>query len=216
MLLTIVYLISILFSVLIAFIARRSLKDRLFELFLPYLFLVFCQEIVAQWLLLPRNISTRVLYNIYIPIATIFFSILYYRNPVNKKVRGIILILLALYLIAAVLIQIYFHSSRTFIIYLLLPSGFVITCCAIFFLLNYFSIDSVNEQKKWSPVVWISIGIVVFYPVVNISYALHNEIRANNIRIWGLMLYQAMPQLMSIFMYSCFAYAFYLCRKNQT
>ncbi len=216
MLLTIVYLISILFSVLIAFIARRSLKDRLLGLFLPYLFLVFCQEMIAQFYLLPRDISTGLLYNIYIPIATIFFSIFYYRNPVNKKVRWIILSLLALYLIAAVLIQIYLHSFRTFIIYLLLPSGFVITCCAILFLFNYFSVDNTQAQKKWLPVVWISIGIVVFYPVVNIAYVLHNEIRVNNIRIWGLMLYQAMPQLMSIFMYSCFAYAFYLCRKNQT
>lgn len=217
MVLIILYLTSILLSVLVAFWARQSLKGRSLWPLLPYLFLVFCQEVIARYYFKPNHIPTGLLYNIYITLSTVFFSFLFYRIIGDKKFKTIILILLSAYLIAVFGIHIYLRSPQDYNMPLGLAGGFVITCYATLFLFHYFTIDSTKEQKKWLPAVWISIGIVVFYPVVSIAYALRKEILFHNITIWGLKLYQAMPQLMSIFMYSCFAYAFYLCRRtNQT
>jgi hypothetical protein len=64
------------------------------------------------------------------------------------------------------------------------------------------------------PVIWITIGIVVFYPVVNISFAFYTHLVSYRSDFLGIKLYKVIPQLMSIFMYSCFNYAFYLCKKK--
>src|SRR5690606_8798004 len=98
--------------------------------------------------------------------------------------------------------------------YISLCTGFMITLCGLLFLFNYFKLDNPAEEKKWLPVIWITIGLVVFFPVVNISFALYKHLLAYQATIFGQKLYRLIPQLMSIFMYTCFARAFYLCQKK--
>ncbi|HEX2629337.1 MAG TPA: hypothetical protein VHM26_10000, partial [Chitinophagaceae bacterium] len=82
---------------------------------------------------------------------------------------------------------------------------------------NYFKLDNPAEEKKWLPMLWITIGIVTFYPVVNISFTLYWQLQSyNNTTIGGIKIHQIIPRVMSIFMYSCFAWAFHLCRKTKT
>ena len=148
------------------------------------------------------------------PLTTAFFSFLFYKSDINKKTRPVILFLFCAYVAALIIVHFYLPIKNPFNIYFLLAGGFVVTCCAIFFLYNYFTLDSIADQRKWQPLVWISTGIVIFYPLYSITLALRKQIYLNNIRIFGLLLYQAMPQILSLFMYSCFAYAFYLCRQT--
>jgi len=99
------------------------------------------------------------------------------------------------------------------ITYLILLRGFLITFCCILFLFRYFNLDNIKEEKFWRPLIWVTGGIVIFYPVVTLSLTFQDYLAAQDATLFGFKLYHLIPQVMSIFMYSCFSYAFYLCRR---
>jgi hypothetical protein len=206
------YLASILISAAAAFIYRRFLKIVFLWPLVPFLLLLFVQEFVLMYMI-PKGTSTGPFYNIYMPISATFYSWLFYSVPVNEKTKKFILTIWAIFICTVIIVHSYQNFSKNYNLYLFLAGGFVIATCAVIFLLNYFTIENRQEQRKWLPYVWICMGIVVFYPMVNITFALHKEILANHIMLFGKKLYQTMPQLMSIFLYGCFTYSFYLCKQ---
>jgi hypothetical protein len=215
MVLYLFYLASLLFSAIIAFVNRKALESRQLSLFIPYLSLVFLQELsVFIFRQYDSKSSTALIYNIYRPVSTCFLAWVFYQIPVNFKARKPILWIQSLFLISTIITFLFFASIRSYNRFLSFLGGFVITLYGIFFLFNYFNLDDTIEEKKWRPVIWIATGLVIFYPVVNISLVLYKYINAIKATMFGSMLSNSIPMLMSIFMYSCFAYAFYLCKKK--
>lgn len=215
MLLNIIYLICLLASSVAAFIYRKELKSRQLFFFIPFLFLLFVQELsMFSYVLKHPTYSTGIVYNIYTPISTLIFSLFYSRIPFNAPVRKLIIGLLIVYLAATLFTYCCIQSIYIYNNYISLAGGFLIALCGILFLFNYFKLDNHKEEKKWLPVLWITIGVVAFYPVVNISFALYKYLLAYQATVFGMKLYRLIPQLMSIFMYICFIRAFYLCKKK--
>lgn len=210
-----IYLICLLSSSVIAFAYRKSLKSRQLSLFPFYLFLIFAQELLA-FLLIKQDpfYSTGYIYNISNPVQALFFASFYYRIPFNQPARKLIGGLMIVFIFANLVTYCFRQSIYTYNSYLTLAGGFLTTLCGILFLFNYFKLDNHVEEKKWLPVIWITIGLVSFYPVVNISFALYKYLQAYQATILGMVLYRLIPQLMSIFMYVCFIRAFYLCSKR--
>ncbi len=210
-----IYLACLLSSSIIAFAYRKSLKSRQLSLFPFYLLLIFTQELLA-FLLVKQNpsYSTGYIYNISNPVQALFFASFYYRIPFNYSVRKLIGLLTIVFIVINLATFFFIQSVNIFNSYLSLASGFLITLCGILFLFNYFKLDNHTEEKKWLPVIWITIGLVSFYPVVNISFALYKYLLAYHATILGMVLYRLIPQLMSIFMYVCFIRAFYLCKRK--
>ena len=209
------YLSCLLLSAIVATVFRRYLKSRQAVLFIPYLWYVFLQEvgvIVAN--ALGVLAKSGIVYNFYRPVCTTIFVVFYYRLAINAPVRKLISWMYAVYLMVTVVTFVFIKPVSEYNSYLSLASGLVITCCGIFFLFNYFNIDNSSEEKKWQPVIWITIGVTTFYPVVNISFAFYKALLAYDASIFGTKLYQLIPRVMSIIMYSCFSYAFYLCKKK--
>jgi hypothetical protein len=210
-----IYLACLLGSAIAAFLYRNQLKSRQLFPFIPFLFLLFIQE-VAMFIVTERNPghSTGFVYNLYTPVNTLFFALFYSFLPANVSVRKLIHILSILFLTATLFTYLCIQSVYIYNSYISLAGGFLITLCGILFLFNYFKLDNPKEEKKWLPVLWITIGVVTFYPVVNISFALYKHLLAYQATIFGMKLYRLIPQLMSIFMYGCFIRAFYLCKKK--
>ena len=216
MLLNIVYLSCLFASAITALLYRKSLKSRQLSFFVPFLFLVSFQEITLFFYTFNSPIrSTGIVYNIYTPLSTLFFSLFYSSVPFNTPVRSLIRILAIIFLAAMLFTYCFIQPVNIYNTYISLAGGFLITLCGILFLFNYFKLDNHKEEKKWLPVIWITIGIVAFYPVVNISFALHKYLLTYQATIFGMKLYRLIPQLMSIFMYSCFIRAFYLCKTKE-
>jgi len=210
-----IYLACLLLSALASFFFRKNLQSRQLSIFIPFLFLLFIQELtlilcVLRW----PKISTGIVYNIYQPICVIVMAAFYYSIPFNSSLRKLIIWLLSIYLVVVIFTFAVIQPINIYNSYLSLAGGLVITCNGIFFLFNYFNLDNPTQEKHWLPALWITIGIVAFYPVVNISFAFYKHLVAYRAEIFGLKLYRIIPQLMSIFMYSCFTYAFYLCKKK--
>jgi len=215
MLLNIVYLACLLASMIAAFLYRKNLASRQLSFFIPFLFLLLVQEtLLFLYLRKYPTLSTGIVYNIYKPVSTLIFSLFYSSIPFNTPVRTLIRTLTVIFLTATLITYCCIQSIYIYNNYISLAGGFLTTLCGILFLFNYFKLDNHREEKKWLPVLWITIGIVTFYPVVNISFALYKYLLAYQATIFGMKLYKLIPQLMSIFMYGCFIRAFYLCKKK--
>jgi hypothetical protein len=215
MVLHLVYLVFLAGSAVAAFIYRRHLQHRGLFLFPYYLLLVSLQELfVFTRVLKEPGYSTGLIYNVYNPVNTVFFCWFYSRIPFNAKHRRLILLLLLVFLLAVGITFCFVQPVSVYNNYLSLAGGFLITLCGLLFLFNYFNLDNPGEEKKWMPVILITIGLVTFYPVVNISFALYTYLQSYRATIFGLKLYRLVPQLMSIFMYACFIRAFYLCSRK--
>jgi len=209
------YLVSIFFSIVMAFIHQKAIKSRRISILLPYLILVFMQEtILVLEDYYEYFVSNAIVYNIYRPVSALVFFWIYYNIPFMAPFRRLIMWLIAIYLGIILLNYCFIESILTTSSYLSLMRGFVITFYGILFLVRYFNLDNLAEEKYWRPLLWVTIGIVIFYPVISISLTFQKYLAASSATLYGLELYQIIPQVMSIFMYSCFSYAFYLCKKT--
>ena len=215
MVLYLLYLSCLLFSSLIGFINRKALKSRQLFILVPYLFLVFIQELI---IFIIRETYAKpdvvIAYNIYRPITVCVFAWLFFHFSFKQFYRKIIPWIVIIYLVIVASIFLFVSSIKSYNRELSLGGGIALTLFGILFLFDYFNLDNAAEEEKWRPVLWITAGIVIFYPVVNICFAFYNDIFTKNAMIFGVYLYNAIPQILSIIMYSCFAFAFYLCRKN--
>jgi hypothetical protein len=211
----IIYLTCLLFSLATAFAYRKSLKSRQLSLFPFYLLAIFAQELIA-FLLIKHDptYSTGYIYNISNAFQALFFASFYYRIPFNQPSRKILALLMIAFVLANLVVFSFGQSIYTYNSYLTLAGGFLIALSGILFLFNYFKLDNQAEEKNWLPVIWITIGLVSFYPVVNISFSLYKYLHDYKATILGMVLYRLIPQLMSLFMYVCFIRAFYLCKKK--
>ena len=208
------YLAGILFSAVMAFIQRKAIMSRRISILLPYIILVFIQEtIFALAIYFDYKVSNAIVYNIYRPVSVIVFFWIYYHIPFMAPFRRLMLWLTVIYLGVVLINYFFIESIFTVSSYLTLVRGFVITMYGILFLVRYFNLDNLSEEKYWRPLIWITIGIVIFYPVISISINFQKYLAEASATLYGFKLYQIIPQVMSIFMYSCFSYAFYLCKK---
>jgi hypothetical protein len=209
------YISCLLLSAATAIIYRRYLIGRRLTIMAFYLPLLFIMEVYLAWHLHEwPDKSNDFAYNIYKPINVIVFAALYYSIPAMSRFRKLIVGITAVYLfiiIAAYAFIVPINVANTSIT---LARGICITFFAVFYLMSLLLLDNLAETKFWKPLTWITIGVLTFYPVVSISIGFYHYLRDYNATLFGLKLYQIVPQLMSIFMYSCFTYAFYLCKKK--
>lgn len=209
------YTAIMLLSVIMAIVFRKYLNTRKLIIFIPYLLYTFIQETTIYFLREYSLLqSSAVFYNIYRPITTIVFGIIYYSIPFMKPLRKTIAISLGLYILVYLLVLTFVHSLSDTDGYLALLRGLIITNFAILFLFRYFYLDNPSEENFWKPLVWISTGIILFYPATSISLVFQKYLSEFTIIVAGFKLHQLIPQILSIFMYSCFSYAFYLCKKT--
>jgi hypothetical protein len=209
-----IYNISLLCSAVMAIIFRKYLGGRRLTILLPYLIYVFIQEGVLD---IGRKLgyfsSNSVVYNIYRPVTVIVFSWIYYSIPFMRPVRKLIIWLTLVYLLLTLINYCFIESILATSSYLILARGLVITFYGVMFLFRFFYLDNLDEEKYWRPLIWITIGVVTFYSVISISGSFQKYLAVGNSTLHGLTLYRLIPQLISIFMYGCFSYAFYLCKK---
>ena len=158
--------------------------------------------------------SNDLVYNFYRILTVFVFGYVYYSIPLMKPVRKVILWVVFSYFLAFIIIYSFFNSMPNSSGYLVVVRSIFVSSFAIFFLLKYFHLDNRKEEEFWMPVVWVSVGIIIFYPVTGISLGFQKYLADNNATFAGFKLYQFIPQILSIFMYGCFSYAFYLCKKK--
>jgi hypothetical protein len=215
MVLYLVYLGCLFCCFLFGLYNRKALESRQLSILIPYLLLVFIQELIVFIIRVTQpKPDAAIVYNFHRPVSICFFAWVYYHIPLKSSYQKAIPWILSTYLLLVTITLIFLQPIRVYSSELSLAGGFVILLFGILFLFNYFNLDNAAEENKWSPVLWITAGILIFYPVVNITFAFYDLIFDRTAKIFGVYLYNATPQILSILMYGCFAYAFYLCRQK--
>ena len=208
------YMGALLLSALLSIIYRKYLSRWHLSIMAIYLPLLFVLEVYTGLRLYVWHESTAAVYNIYKPVSVIVFAIFYYYLPTMGRFRKAIIGITVVYLVAIILTFTFFKPLTVNNTYITLARGACISFFAIFFLMSIFLLDNPAEENFWQPVLWITIGVLVFYPVISIAVGFEELLRNSEATVGGIKLYQAIPRLMSIFMYSCFSYAFYLCKRK--
>lgn len=207
------YMGCLLLSAIAAVVYGRYLGKWKLTIMAFYLPLIFIMEVYTG-VRVDSGKSNDLIYNIYRPVTVIVFAIIYYSVPImarfRKMIAGITIVYLLLLSIAFLFIVPIQRTNTS----LTLARGACITFFAVFFLISLLLSDNIAEQKFWRPLTWITIGVLVFYPVISISVGFQQYLYDNNATLLGYKLYQVIPRLISIFMYGCFIYAFYLCKKT--
>jgi hypothetical protein len=213
--LNIIYLAFLLASTIVVLFYSRYLGKWGLSIMAWYLPAVMLMELYLNWLLYIKGLSTAPTYNVYRPLTVLVFGWIYYQVPFMVRFRPMMLTVTAIYL--CVVIGSYIFIPSTFTksnLYLTLARGFCVTFFAVCFLIGLLLLDKTETEIFWRPLIWVTIGVMTFYPVTSLSLGFQNQLHELDATIFGHKLYQAIPQVMSIFMYSFFAYAFYLCKKT--
>lgn len=189
-------------------IATRSLLPMAF--LLPY---VFVQELLPDFIEFRSN---SIFYNIYRPASVIVFLLIYSGIPFMQRWKKTMRWVTGIYLFLVVLNFTFLESIYDAGSHPTTLRNILCTFFPILFLIEYFNLDDRKQEKFWLPVLWISIGAVIFYPVTSISVTFRKFLIPRDIFLFGMRLYHLIPEVMSIFMYSCFIYAFYLCRVKKS
>jgi len=209
------YICFLLLSAVASIIYRRNLIGWRLTIMSVYLPLLFILEAYLAWHLHEWPAKTNdFAYNIYKPVNVIVFASLYYSIPIMSRFRKLIIGITAVYLFILIIAYSFIVSIDVANTSITLARGMCISFFALFYLISLLLVDDFAATKFWQPLTWMTIGILTFYPVASISIGFYHYLRDYNATLFGLKLYQVVPQLMSIFMYSCFTYAFYLCKKK--
>jgi hypothetical protein len=210
-----IYLCFLFFSFLVSVANYRWLKSRLMHGFPYLLLLTLIVELLANYLNRERGIQNAFMYNLFVPIEIGYFAWFYLRLPVNRSQRIFLGTLLGIYFAANLVMYLFIRPLTRFNAYLFIAGGLMIVIICLLFFYNYFNLDNPREETRWQPVIWISAGIVAYFTVACSTLALYNFMVSLQAELFGVRLYRLIPQILSIFMYSSFAYAFVLCRKEK-
>jgi hypothetical protein len=125
-------------------------------------------------------------YGIYKPISVVVFAAVYYHIPFMASLKKLIAALSFAYVTVTFIDYCFFESIFKGSSYLTLGRGFVITVLAVLFLFRYFNLDNLALEKYWRPLIWVTTGIAVFYPVVTTSLAFQSYLAQENVTWRGI------------------------------
>ena len=206
------YIYFIFFSLLVGLWHFRWLKNTFMIWFLPFLMITLITEIIGDLILLKSN---GWLYNLYQLFEVLFFTFIYCQIPLQKIYKILFICLTTIFFSIVLAVHLIIRPSPLLElnVYLFVTAGFLIVLYNIFFLFYYFTLDNTGAEQKLIPLLYIGVGVTLYFSVLCIVITLYDYIRIHNLQIGGVKLYNALPRAVDYLLYSDFAYAFYLCRK---
>ena len=197
---------------LVALYVFKGHRSSFWWLFIPFLFFTFLVEVLAMYAWRDNNW----LYNLYVLAQFSFFSFFFYRVTGHRLLRRLILVSALIFLGYALFEYSFRRSFAVFNLLLFTLDCFFMVLFAIFFLLYCIGENNVSNISFQFPPLWITIGVVIFFSIASIVFNAYQFIRSHNLKLGGIYLDNIAPQILSLIMYSCFAYAFLQWKKLLT
>lgn len=191
---------------------HRWLRNSPFRYFIPFLAYTLITEILATLVWSQHN---GWLYNLYILVQPAFIAAFFSSMLQDRLLRRIILTTLLFYYGFCVYSFINTPFSK-FNILVFSLDGLLMTCYSFLFLFFVLKVNDLLLIRKMQPALWITAGILAFFPMTTVLFGVSGIIRFENVTVFGVYLDNFIPQVLSLIMYSCFAYSFYLSKCRQT
>ena len=203
-------LVSELICLVAAIYFWQWLKKTYWIAFIPFLAFTILIETFASFVW-PENNGW--LYNLYVSVQLTFSGFFFYRmNPGNQYKKAVLLVLVAFHIISLLRFTLY-DSFLIFNLLLFTLDSVITVLLGFWFLLYVISENDRSALTRIQPALWITVGMIAYFSVCGILFNVTKFIRFNELKILGIYIDNFVSQLLSIFMYSCFAYSFYLCKK---
>ncbi len=210
------YIVIQLISLLIGLIYFRYIKLFALQVMVPLLFFVFGIEIIATNAGLFGFKTNLYIYNTYVLLSPIFYFVLFLRlikfQPKFKKIYITTSLVFFLFFI----VDYFSIKPSEFNYYSLTISMVAYIILSLILLFQIVTDDTRQVPLVSEPYFWIASGIILFGLVSIIMLGLHTYIVRHQIRIGGVAIYRIIMPMVNAVLYSCFAYAFYLCKSYFT
>ncbi|OCX50522.1 hypothetical protein BEL04_22355 [Mucilaginibacter sp. PPCGB 2223] len=201
-------------SLLLSIIYYRGLKTFKLLGFIPLLLIVCFTEITAanpSFVGLPNNHG---IYNYYLLFSTpvtfyIFLQMLYFKGWV-KSLYILTSALLVLFVVINFLVG---QGPLRFDTYSLILIEFLTGLLTLLVIAKLFREDDSPIYLNRHPYFWIAASTLIFSIVTLIVLGMQQFIEVKKIRIGNLQIYSVIMPMINVFLYGCYSYAFYLCRK---
>ena len=201
-------------SLLLAIVFYRGLKAFKLLGFIPLLVIVCFTEVTAanpSFVGLPNNHG---IYNYYLIFSTpvtfyVFLQMLFFKGWV-KSLYVITAALLVLFVVINFFIG---QGAQKFDTYSLILIEFLTGLLTLLVIAKLFREDDSAIFLNQHPYFWIAASTLIFSLVTLILLGMQQFIEVKKIRIGDLQIYSVIMPMINVFLYSCYSYAFYLCRK---
>jgi hypothetical protein len=203
---TLLYHISELQAFLVACYYCRYLRGSFMGWFVPFLGFVFFADVsvYVQYYVFDLSKSIYLLISIYLLLVSqgFFYGYIFYKLTDSKILQSIIFFMLFV-CIPAYVVSFFLENndSSKYMIVTTIVSNIFLSVIALFYLyLIAINNDSINllHEPSW----WLATGVAVFFSCVSIGFLLYDFILQNNLRLFGMYLYNLIPRLMSLILYS--------------
>lgn len=208
------YVIVEFISLIIAVFYYPYLKRCYMKWVLPFLGFIFLSEFTIAYQHYFDHLRSSVNINyLILSVESCFYGYIFYELS-NKLILRKVALLTTLINITLIIFSfaIYKSEPENFIIILIIV-GLLLTMTALIYIYTLF-VDDNNLSLIKEPGFWIATGVSLFFSGVSIVFSLHNMILKNNLRLFGIMLYNFVPSILSVILYMCISIAIILCKKK--
>lgn len=201
-------------SLLAVIVFYRQLRNSYMQWFLPFLATILFLELLSNSLYLTFHVSTLWLSEICQLISIGFYSYILMQMPVGFARRKAFLICSGIYIVLSVLSWIFWGLSQTVFTTSIVSGGFLMIVFTGLVFITCLQKDDLLLTPEITSCLWIAAGILVFYSGIEVVITSISYLRQHPFLLFGKPLYNTLPRLLSVIMYSCFSISFYTWRTR--
>lgn len=208
-------LIMELISLLVAVLYYPYIEKSYMKWCLPFLAFVFGGELIASYghysQNKPLNISVYYLISIG---ESIFYNYIFYKICDRASLKKMIISFACISILVFSLGLVFDREDYKYLLPSLIFFGFCLAIIALVCIYIKFDNDENKELLFSNSGFWIAMGVSLFFSGSSIVFALHDFIVKQNLFLFGIRLYNFVPQVLCIVLYSCISIAIILCKKK--
>ncbi len=207
------YFIAELQAFLVACYHYKYLRGTYMKWFIPFLGFIFLGDCLAWNIFFYLKLSVLGLNYFLHALGAIFYCFIFYHFHQSNKIRKSIVVVLTISLIGYLLSYLFLEKNYINLIYNSVMIEIFIIGLALSFLYKKI-ISEDNLILTSDPGFWVSTAVILFFSTTIICFLMIDFIRENDLRVLGLRLYNFVPQVMSVVLYSFLSTAIILYKKN--
>lgn len=201
-----------------AILNYRYIAKTRFVYFIPYLSVVFFGELGATYFKQIPNPNAFKNHHIYLLISsveTIFTGYQFHQMFRSEKMKHFVFGCTSFIILLKLLWLFFFVDIGVLLTNTWGLSGFLYTCLASFFLFEIIMNSHKQEELLTrNPDFWFAIGVLIFWVTCTIPFILFFFLSKNQVKIFGVPIYNLFPQIFSVFLYGCFTISIILWKKR--
>ena len=201
-------------SFLVACSYYKSLKNTFLFWVIPYLAFILMAELGASYFKYHLHKPNGHIYVIISLVEFVFYSYLFYHFNKNSKLQKVISVGSTLLVLPYLFLFFFFSDYKSYDFYLPVYTGFYLAIVASIYLYKISIKDDTEFALTKQVGFWVASGVLIFFSGISISFLLHSFLKNATIKIWGMSIYNFIPQVLSIFLYGCITIAIIVCKKK--